>query len=280
MTAPATAYNGALITFATMHHKERLARAAFRNILGATVTAPSALDTDQFGTFAGEIPRTLSARAAARAKARLGMQLAATDLGLASEGSFSSAFGPLVENTEILLFIDDARGIELIEGQIGVSPLPGGRRIHGRAEALAYAEAVGFPRQGVIVQSTADGTMTAHKGLGAPEQLEATVDALLADSASVVIMPDYRAHKSPSRARTIAALCNRMARRLATACPQCATPGFGQIDVEHGVPCSLCGAPTQVIRADIHGCGRCEHRTRVSRGLVTADPQRRDACNP
>lgn len=280
MTAPATPYTGGQITFATMHGKERLAHAVFRDILGATVTAPPTLDTDQFGTFAGEIARTLSPLVAARAKAQLGMQIAGTSLGLASEGSFSSGFGLIMENMEILLFIDDKRGFELVEATIGTSSLPGGRRVHSTAHALNYATAVGYPNQGVIVQSTAHGTMTAHKNLIRREHIEATVEALLTDGATVTILPDYRAHKSPSRAKTIVTLCTQMARRLATHCARCDTPGFGKVGVEHGVPCALCSAPTRVIGADIHGCGHCDHRTHLSRGTATADPQWCDSCNP
>ena len=47
MTQRSSAYTGRTVTFATMHGKELLARDAFHHILGATVTAPRALDTDQ-----------------------------------------------------------------------------------------------------------------------------------------------------------------------------------------------------------------------------------------
>ena len=83
-------YAARTIAFATMHGKERLARDAFHETLGAEVVAVGGLDTDQFGTFTGDITRTLAPKAAALAKARLGMQLAQTPYGLASEGSFSS----------------------------------------------------------------------------------------------------------------------------------------------------------------------------------------------
>lgn len=280
MTHPHTEYTGRSISFATMHGKEQLAEESFRTVLGATVTAPHGLDTDQFGTFAGDIARTLSPHAAARTKARLGMQIAGTTLGLASEGSFSSGFGPIVENMEILMFIDDDRGLELVEGTIGTSPLPGGHRVHTADAALAFASAVGFPEQGVIVQSTADNHTTAYKNFTHLGELAQTVQTLVTEQATVVILPDYRAHKAPSRAETIRALCNQMALRLATPCPQCETPGFGQVDVEHGVPCSQCRLPTRVIAADIHGCGRCEYRARVPRNLTVADPRWCDYCNP
>ena len=123
-------YAGARIAFATMHGKEQLARHAFLDTLGADVIAPADLDTDQFGTFSGEIARTLSPRAAALAKARLGMQLAGVPYGLASEGSFNSGLGFLVEHHEALIFIDEIRDLELAEGTITTSPLPLSCRDH------------------------------------------------------------------------------------------------------------------------------------------------------
>ena len=53
-------------------------------------------------TFAGDIPRTLSPKIAARTKARLGMKIAGTSLGLTSEGTFNAGFGAVVENMEML----------------------------------------------------------------------------------------------------------------------------------------------------------------------------------
>ncbi|QNE46232.1 hypothetical protein F1C58_04445 [Glaciihabitans sp. INWT7] len=280
MTRPPAAYLGTHITFATMHGKEHLAREAFRHILGATVTAPPDLDTDQFGTFAGDIPRILTPRDAARAKARLGMQIANTPYGLASEGSFSARFGPQVEQMEILLFIDDDLGLELIEGTLTTSPLPGGSTIATPLRASEFARALGFPAQGVILQSTQDGHITAHKNITHLDELQRTAEALLANGSTVTVLPDYRAHRSPSRADTIRTLCNHMAKRLATECPQCRTPGFGKVDVEHGLPCSHCGEATQVIAADIHGCGICPHRARIARTETGADPTWCDYCNP
>ena len=61
-------FAGARIAFATMHGKEQLARHAFLDTLSADVIAPADLDTDQVGTFSGEIARTLSPRAAALAR--------------------------------------------------------------------------------------------------------------------------------------------------------------------------------------------------------------------
>ncbi|TFC03575.1 DUF6671 family protein [Cryobacterium mannosilyticum] len=280
MTCPRTVYTGRTITFATMHGKELLAHDAFQNTLGATVTAARGLDTDQFGTFAGDIARPLSPRDAARAKARLGMQIAGTGLGLASEGTFTFGFGLFVENIELLLFIDYTLGLEIVEGSVTTSPLAGGRRIASAREALTFASAIGFPGQGVILKSTQNNHTTAHKNITQLEVLGDTTEALLKQHNSVVILPDYRAHKAPSRATAIRALCEKMAQRLATECPHCWAPGFGHINVEHGLPCSLCGSATQTIAADIHGCGRCSYQTRNPRNQAHADPKWCDYCNP
>ena len=71
-----------------------------------------------------------------------------------------------------------------------------------------------------------------------------------------------------------------MARRLAISCPNCHTPGFGQVDIERGLRCSDCGEPTRVIAADISGCGRRPHTVRTPRMGQRASPQWCDYCNP
>ncbi|MBG6108837.1 DUF6671 family protein [Frigoribacterium sp. CG_9.8] len=274
-------YTGATVAFATMHGKQYLAQQAFHEILDADVIAPAGLDTDQFGTFSGEITRTLSPRTAAQVKARLGIQLAGTPYGLASEGSFNSGFGFLVEHHEVLLFIDQSRGIELVEGVIATSPLPPAREISTVDDALGYAAAVGHPEQGLMLRGGAVGELI-EKDLISVESLPGVVERTLRLSAGypLTIAPDYRAHRCPSRADVITTLAYRMARRLATACPECHTPGFGQLDVERGLRCSDCGQPTRVIAADIHGCGLCPHTVRILRPDRVAAPQWCDYCNP
>ncbi|POH64696.1 hypothetical protein C3B59_09670 [Cryobacterium zongtaii] len=130
------------------------------------------------------------------------------------------------------------------------------------------------------MQSTKAGLTTAHKNITDLDQLEQTVHAMLTNGSTVTVLPDYRAHHAPSRADTIRTLCAQMARRLTTECPTCQTPGFGHVEVEHGLPCSQCGSPTRVIAADIHACGKCDHRTRIPRDNTRADPAWCDYCNP
>ena len=280
MTARRSPYDGSAIVFATMHDKQRLADDSFAELLGATVVAPEHLDTDQFGTFAGDIPRTLSPYHAALVKARLAMQISGVPFSLASEGSFTSLLGLGVENTELLLFIDSERGLELVESSTMDWPLPPGGTVHSAAEAVAFADAIGFPAQGLTLRAVDDNGLSIVKDIPTLGELERHVERSLGEGSMVTLIADYRAHRSPLRAHRIRALCERMALRLATPCPRCASPGFGRVAPERGVPCAQCGRATDLIAADIDGCGVCDHQVRRPRTVTVADPGYCDHCNP
>ena len=53
-------YKGKLVILATKHQKEKVIGPVFEAELGCLVHVPTDYDTDQFGTFSGEIPRKLS----------------------------------------------------------------------------------------------------------------------------------------------------------------------------------------------------------------------------
>lgn len=280
MTPTPNPYRGAVIAFATMHGKEQLARGPFRTILGAAVLAPAGIDTDQFGSFAGDIPRTLTPQQAARSKALLGLRAAGLTSGLASEGSFTTEYGWLTRQNEHLLFLDQARGIELIESRTASFPVPPGRHILTSAQALSYATRLGFPHQGVIVQAHHDHGIAAYKDTQSNADLEATVDRLLCENVPVSVLPDYRAHRSPARADIIRNLCSRMAQRLSTPCPGCRSPGYGRVKTIPGLPCGTCGQPTHLPAADIHACSTCDTTHTRPRTSTLADPQWCETCNP
>lgn len=276
----AAPYRGEVIAFATMHGKERLAREAFRDVLGARVVAPAGLDTDAFGSFSDEVPRTQSPLDTARAKARRALDTSGATAALASEGSFRSDFGWLTRHQELLVFVDDARRIELVEAFTGPVDLPPAREVTSGKHAAAFAEAMGFPRQGVMVHADrAQGTEVA-KGLRTPTALAEHVDRLAREGASLTITPDYRAHRSPARSDVIRRLCLRMAERLATPCPACAAPGYGRTDVRRGLPCQDCGEATELPLADVHGCASCDATHLVPRTPQLAEPRWCDGCNP
>ncbi|TFB59109.1 DUF6671 family protein [Cryobacterium sp. Sr3] len=170
-------------------------------------------------------------------------------------------------------------GPEIAEGSVSTSPVAGRRHIVSASEAITFASAIGFLDQGVILHGTQKNHTVTHKSITQFEILGDTAEALLKQHQSVAILPDYRAHKTPSRAAAIRALCEKMAQRLSTECPASRAPGFGHVNVEHGLPCSFCGSATQAITADIHGCGRCTHQIRPPRNHALAAPEWCDYCN-
>ncbi|HAN70836.1 MAG TPA: hypothetical protein DCQ36_04495, partial [Actinobacteria bacterium] len=77
------------------------------DVLGMGV-AEAAIDTDAFGTFAGDVPRVGTPTEVAIAKARAGMQLLGLDIGLASEGSIGPdpVSGLIMRDTEFVVLVD------------------------------------------------------------------------------------------------------------------------------------------------------------------------------
>lgn len=104
--------------------------------------------------------------------------------------------------------------------------------------------------------------------------------AALSTEHLAVVEPDLRAHYNPSRQRVLIRLAATLARRLATRCPRCATPGFGRAGNETGLPCRICATPTPLARSEIHSCPACPHRIERPVPAAWADPAVCPECNP
>ena len=120
------------------------------------------------------------------------------------------------------------------------------------------------------------------KGITGAEALRRAIAAAAALSTEnlAVVEPDLRAHHNPSRRRVLIRLAATLARRLATRCPRCATPGFGRTGNEAGLPCRICATPTPLPRSEIHSCPACPHRIERPVPAVWADPAVCPECNP
>lgn len=271
-------YRGRVIAVGTQHGKQHQFAPPFRRVLGALLTAPT-VDTDQFGTFSGEVPRTGSPVDAARAKATAAMNAAGVPLGLASEASYGPLPGGWLGHEEILLFRDDLAAIEIVEGYRTASTPPVGQRV-SRYDDVRGDLRGGLPDQGLIVRPCgAEGPIT--KGITADTALRSAIAAAVSVSpdGTALVEPDLRAHHNPGRRIILSRLAETMAYRLATRCPSCGVPGFGRVKSEPGLPCRLCGTPTALRHRDIHACGACGHHE--TRALpATADPADCPSCNP
>lgn len=280
---PQGPYAGAMVVMGTKHGKEDQVDPVFGQVLGARVLAPPGLDTDRFGMFTGEVERTLTPIQAATAKARLAMTTTGEPYGIASEASYTTQYGVLAVHEEILLFLDDTRGIEVIEGENNPNTPGSPGLVTCVSEAALTARRFGFPQQGAAVKLVAAGRplvlgkgLTEHAGL--TRAVQTGLD--MSDTGQVWVEPDLRAHHNPSRRQVLVRLAGRLAHRLATPCPACHTPGYGKIDVRRGLPCAACGWPTSLITADIHGCPSCDHQYSIPRNRTAAEPRWCDKCNP
>ena len=146
-------YAGRRIALLTQHGKERAIAPVLESALGCRVERVAGYDTDRLGTFTREIPRAGTQIEAARKKARLGMELSELPLGLASEGSFGPDpfTGMFSWNLEMIVWIDDALGIEVVGAASGKTNFAH-RLAADWAEAETFARAAGFPEHHLVAR--------------------------------------------------------------------------------------------------------------------------------
>lgn len=272
------------MAMATIHGKERALSASFAAI-GIDLVLPSALDTDQFGTFTRDRPRSGTMLEAARAKAQAAMQETGLQAALASEG----AYGPhptiplLAVGRELLLYVDAAQGFEIAEIRIDERPTFGHCPAVSVGDADAFLERIDFPEQGLVVAPVGRLNAPVAKGIRTVADLEIAIGTAvgLSPTGRAHIETDMRAFMNPRRMVVIGEVGRQMTARLSTPCTHCRHPGWGKVRTEYGLPCSLCGCPTSLPRHDVFGCVSCgvEERHEQAPGAV-ADPTYCALCNP
>ncbi|MEN9931569.1 MAG: hypothetical protein RIS17_142 [Pseudomonadota bacterium] len=268
-------YRGARVALATQHGKAGALAPPLARRLGLIV-APVAIDTDAFGTFTGTRPRTGTAAEAALAKARAGMAASGLQLGLASEGSFGPhpwlPFG--AGGVETLAFIDAERGLELTLSAVSRRTNFAHHDVVDGEYIAPFLARVGFPSHALVVKDDSGAVLAT----GVQDLSKLTALA----RPGTRLETDMRAHMNPTRMAAIRALAGRLAARLAASCPACGSPGWGQTDVQRGLPCSSCRQPTQGVLAIVDGCTVCSHSETRPRpdGITAASPAHCDWCNP
>lgn len=285
------------IVIATMHEKDRVIRPAFEHLPVKWLTAPG-LNTDQFGTFTGEIKRNRTAFKTAVAKAKEAIKLSGAEIAIASEGSF----GPhpslpwLPSDSELLIWYDAQTDTVIREHIISMETNYAQKVIKTKEELFDFAKKAKFPSHGIDLkpfekQENAAFTRQLnskyhpiYKGITEYDELELCFD-LCCDRSNlgeVWVETDMRAHMNPTRMKLIAELAQKLANRIATACPKCDSPGFGLIRTEVGLPCSNCEMPTELILNEVWGCVYCNHTEKRGRkdGLKQAAPANCPFCNP
>ena len=279
-------YENCRIVLTTKHHKDVAIHAAFEEILSAEVVTCE-VDTDQLGTFSGEVDREGTASECVRRKCDLGLERLGDRYGLASEGSFGPhptiPFFPC--DYEILYFIDNIRGFHLQESLLS-------EKTNYRTTSLAsiddldrFAEKSQFPSHGLIVRSNVwRDRSVIYKGIQSEVELHEAFRQCLnqSEDGKIWVETDMRAHVNPSRMAVIAELAVKLSRRLATECPSCNTPGWGIVRFEKGLQCEYCNLPTELVSKEIYGCVSCSFSERLERsdGMKSASQRYCAWCNP
>ncbi|WP_298445380.1 DUF6671 family protein [Ferrimicrobium sp.] len=274
-------WDDCVVALATRHGKERQIAPALLKVGLVTQVVP--VDTDQFGTFTGEIARQGSARDVVIAKARAGLEAAGFARGVASEGTLGPypELPALTYDLELVGFVDIERGLTVIEEAMSFETIVASVRARTGDDLKQFLNRVGFPDQGLIVQR-ADGDLDQIvKGVVTAVQLESAIAQMANSSADgqALVVTDQRAHLCPTRRRVIQEAAERLALRLSRRCPKCSCPGFGLIAHEPGLPCRDCGTPTDLDQAIVEGCSSCGERIRTP-SVGTADPTECEYCNP
>jgi hypothetical protein len=277
-------FQGRKLLIATMHNKQRVLAPLLEDAFGVTCTVPENYNTDIFGTFTGDIKRSLSPLETARRKCRLAMDTYGYDLAIASEGSFGPHpnyfFIPADEET--LVLIDSKHHLEITANEISTLTNFNSAVVTNEAEMESFVEQIGFPSHAIIARLHSKDFTTVYKGINEWSALRKTVAHFLSTYGSVYLESDMRAHLNPTRMDTIRKAAQKLVERIAHICPNCSTPGFVVSSVQSGLPCQLCHTPTNSVISCQYTCQHCTHAEKVMypNGKTREDPMFCDFCNP
>jgi len=184
-----------------------------------------------------------------------------------------------------MVFVDNVLKFKLHEAILSVETNYNQTCVAALDEAADFLRRVEFPSHAVIVRPNQwDDKRVIFKAIGAQGDLKTAFCKSRKQSADgkVWIETDMRAHVNPSRMKVISLLAEQLARRLATPCPSCESPGWGRVGVEDGLPCEYCEQPTDMVAFEKYGCTRCDHAQKLPRsdGLKEAPPMHCGWCNP
>ncbi|MBX9666026.1 MAG: hypothetical protein K2X93_00350 [Candidatus Obscuribacterales bacterium] len=288
-------YKHQKVILVTKHEKIRALR-PLEICLDLRISSYGQFDTDQLGTFSGEVERQGTVRETVMRKVQAGMDETGIEFGIANEGSFGAhpEIPFLSADHEVIVFVDRKNDCVFFEEVVSTYTNYGHSVFSDFSELCSFAHLVGFPSHGLLMTPSSAlyafdrSSMLLSEGLTRGiTDLRLLEDCFvryskLSPVQAVWVETDMRAHFNPSRMRNIRHAATKLARRLCTRCLKCKAPGFGFTDKEAGIPCANCKRPTLVIGWFIHACQMCgfRHKIRKYDEQYRADPQYCEVCNP
>jgi hypothetical protein len=268
------------VLIATQHAKELVIEPLLSNNLGVNCFTPRDFNTDQFGTFSGEVERKADALSTLRTKIHAALDRYGYDLGVGSEGSFGPhpqiPFVPY--NEEWVMLVDREKGIEVSAVYRTIDTNFQHREVSSMKELTEFLKDAEFPRHGIILRHQDDFSMI-RKGIISWDDLYHAACSLGLGKNTLHAETDMRALFNPTRMKAIKEAARLLLDKLATQCPLCSAPGFSEHEHLPGLPCELCGLPTRLTKETVLQCVQCTHQEVIKKESI-ASAQYCDHCNP
>jgi len=285
MNELASLFQGRSLIISSKHQKHQALSTVLSDQLGVEVVYNLPIDTDELGTFSGEVERASDAYSTLRKKCLLGMEKYGYDLGVATEGSFGPHPSILWSNAheELIVFIDKENNLEISERLLTLETNFNHAEVANWDELLAFAGRVQFPSHKIILTGSDEaGKRLFFKGMLDETELQSAFERISQLSRVIRAETDMRAMFNPTRMGVIKELGAKLVNKVLSHCPKCSAPGFGEITYQSGLPCQSCGYPTQSILTKITNCNRCGFGSELlfPNGKISEDPMFCDFCNP
>ena len=277
-------FSGRKLCIATKHGKEKVIAPILEEAFGVNCFVPDDFDTDQLGTFSGEVERVDAPIEAARKKCLLAMEQSQCDLAIASEGSFGNHpnlfFVPA--NEEFIVLIDKKNQLEIIARHLTTETNFNGQSVTTTSELETFAESAGFPDHALILKSSEKDWGYIQKGINSARALHASFQKCMKEHGAVFVETDMRAMLNPLRMVAIEEAAERLKQKMDSTCSNCQTPGFDLVELQPGLPCKSCTMPTKSALHAIYRCSKCnfEKKNIFPNGKTEEDPMYCDFCNP
>lgn len=277
-------YSDQAVHFGTHHQKDRLAIEPFAQ-LGMTVVGVD-IDSDQLGTFSGEVDRFGTIRETLREKIKLTQNILPNGrFYLASEGAFGPH--PLTGFTrtdyESLLFVDQQTSVEIFVEHLSTEVIHDELEISQETDLTDYLSRNLFPSHAQII-SAVDQTGPIFKGLVSWDQLSVAAQTCIEASPAkkALLQTDLRACYNPTRQKVIKETLVKLCDALLSFCPECHSPGYRIVNAVPGLPCLACGEPSSHSHQVIFECPQCLMTRLASRpdGVRGLNPEECQFCNP
>jgi len=272
------------LVIATKHEKEKVIQPILENALIVDCFVPSNFDTDQWGTFSGEIERNEDVLNTLRKKCLNAMKENNCDLAIASEGSFGahpSIFFAHADD-EVIMLMDLKHDLEIVARELSTETNFNGSYIANTTDLFAFATKANFPTHGLILKSSESNFEKAIKGIQNENMLLEGFQSLLREYGKVYVETDMRALYNPTRMKIIEKATIKLAEAALSQCPNCSIPGFAVTEAIEGLPCEWCNSPTRSTLSYRSTCKKCNFASeeKYPNQKTTEDPMYCDFCNP